>query len=326
MSVSENNKNIQNNDQPRKRGRPRKNQIIEKQVVKTSEKQSMNFDEQRQLILHLPIHLTSGDKKATESDNEFTIAVNNDKNNTTLTLSNSENSGESESSSNSPNNNYQLNEELKAKEKLIKKLKDEITDYKSLLSEYNVAATNDNKKIPMNLEFFDIKNGKQILREKTDIACWWCTHNFDTCPCFIPERLYEGKYYVFGCFCSYNCAAAYNLDIQDYKVGDRYALIKKLYSTVYNSNNDITIAPPREVLKKYGGILTIDEFRKNSLLANKEYMLVIPPFGYMVSVIEEKQKDKGVYKNNLQVSNEKNTEKQNVKASLFDTMMIREKK
>ena len=52
---------------------------------------------------------------------------------------------------------------------------------------------------------------KGIWPEATNIKCWWCTLSFDDVPCFIPKKMRNGKYHVFGCFCSFNSAMAYNL-------------------------------------------------------------------------------------------------------------------
>ena len=69
----------------------------------------------------------------------------------------------------------------------------------------------------MKTNFITIDNeGKQSLDESTNIHCWWCCHKFDNPPCQLPEKYYEKKYHVFGCFCSYNCALSYNLDLDDY--------------------------------------------------------------------------------------------------------------
>ncbi len=102
-----------------------------------------------------------------------------------------------------------------------------------------------------------------------------------------------GKYYVFGCFCSYNCAAAYNIEIiNDYSVSDRYSLIKQLYNEICKNSDDVTIAPPWQALKEYGGNLTITQFRNNSKICKKEYKLLIPPLVWIVPILQEDNVDK----------------------------------
>ena len=139
----------------------------------------------------------------------------------------------------------------------------------------------------MNINLMSSSTGNLIVMEKTDIACWWCTHNFDTMPCFIPEKLLDNTYHVFGCFCSFNCAAAYNLQMENSYMWDRYSLLKKLCNTIQGNNNEITIAPQREVFTKFGGVLTYEEFRKNCRTCIKEYRFIMPPMTSIVPLIEE---------------------------------------
>jgi hypothetical protein len=148
----------------------------------------------------------------------------------------------------------------------------------------------------MDIDLISVKDGKSLVVDKTDIACWWCTCNFNTPPCFIPEKVVENTYHVFGCFCSFNCAAAYNVSIDDYKVWDRYSLIKKLYNNIYNNNNEILVAPPRESLNKFGGPLTIEQFRRNNQIVKKKYRMIMPPMVSIVPYIEESYVDNSKFK------------------------------
>ena len=124
----------------------------------------------------------------------------------------------------------------------------------------------------------------KLFQKKTNINCWWCTYNFDHLPSFIPDKYHNGKFYVFGCFCSFNCAGAYNLSLNDNRIWERYALMKQLYYMI-NKNTitsiadiDINIAGPKELLEKYGGPMTIDEYRINSKILGREYHKLMPPF------------------------------------------------
>lgn len=139
------------------------------------------------------------------------------------------------------------------------------------------------KTYPVNLKIFDSKDN-EIIPKKTNINCWWCTYNFDCLPSFIPDKYHNNKFYVFGCFCSFNCAGAYNLSLNDDRIWERYALMKQLYYMI-NKNNitsisdiEINIAGPKELLEKYGGPMTIEEYRKNSKILGREYHKLMPPF------------------------------------------------
>lgn len=145
-------------------------------------------------------------------------------------------------------------------------------------------------------KFFNLKtpiiqliDGKTIIEEITNIACWWCSYNFNTIPCFIPERYLDEKYYVFGCFCCINCAVAYIFSINDYKVWDRFSLIKKMYSFMIK-NNKLNISQNKEVLEKFGGCVSIEEWRKNSIQCSKEFKLIMPPMIPIIPIVEIKTK------------------------------------
>ncbi len=133
-----------------------------------------------------------------------------------------------------------------------------------------------------------INSSKENVIVIKNSACWWCTYEFDNEPCYLPDRYGDNKYYVFGCFCSFNCALAYNINLRDYKVWERISLLNQLYYDSTKTNEIIDIAPSKEILKKYGGILTIEEYRKNFLIKTKKYLILPHPIIVTNPVIEEK--------------------------------------
>jgi len=145
----------------------------------------------------------------------------------------------------------------------------------------------------MDLKLIDIngKTGKPMVVDKTDIACWWCAHNFNTLPCFIPDRYFESTFYVFGCFCTYSCAMAYNLNMDDPRKSGRISLLKTLYSQIFSSVDNIPVAPNKEVLQKFGGPKTIEEFRDTAMLCKKDLKLTLPPMIPLIPVLHEVPKD-----------------------------------
>ena len=54
--------------------------------------------------------------------------------------------------------------------------------------------------------------------------------------------------------------------MNDYKINDRYSLIKKIYEELHSNDSgklkELKLAPPKEILKKYGGSIDIEEYRK----------------------------------------------------------------
>ena len=189
----------------------------------------------------------------------------------------------------------------------------------------------------MNITLLDSISEKPVVVEKTNIACWWCTYNFDCPPCFLPDNYLNDKFYVFGCFCSFNCAAAYNLHLDDPSVWNRYSLLKKLYNIVKKGDNkdnkdnidiEIVNAPPREVFEKFGGPLTYENYVKTCNKTSKEYRFIMPPMTSIVPLIEEGQFDKTKVDITLADINRKTSIKRNkplpnVKNTLFEKFGIK---
>ena len=131
---------------------------------------------------------------------------------------------------------------------------------------------------------FEQSNKSESWPSATSIYCWWCCHPFNGPPCALPYDYCNNKFKVLGVFCSPECAAAYNFeDIHSgYDLWERYALLNLLYRKVYNDNNiKIKLAPPKQVLKIFGGNLSIKEFRLHNTNYNNIYKILMPP---MVSV------------------------------------------
>jgi hypothetical protein len=183
----------------------------------------------------------------------------------------------------------------------------------------------------MNVKLVDIRKNKTIVVEKTDILCWWCCHSFDTIPCFLPEQYHNNIYYVIGCFCTFNCALAYNVYyIKDLKIWERKSLLFSMCRKIYNTNDaiydELKEALPRETLKAFGGKKTIEQFRKDSLKLEVEYKILFPPIISHVPIIEEDHKGA-----NLDDTNEKKYKLQRNKPlksknSLETTVVVDNKK
>lgn len=278
--------------QPRKRGRPRKNQLIDKP---TKKEYKNNFSEkiEEEIIIRLPILLKDIEEYDSKKDESFIIETEDE--DTVLTLSDEDNESVSENK-----NYYDLMREISEKDKLIRKLKDDILEYNTTLSEYNnTLGEKENNIVPLKVPMIHYKDGHAIVPEKTVISCWWCTMTFDSIPVYIPESYFNDTFSVFGCFCSFNCAAAYNLDMNDYKVKERNSLLMMLATIYYKKSvKEFTIAPRREILEKFGGILTINEYRKNFYICSKEYRLIMPPMSSVIPLIEIITKDKPTIKEN----------------------------
>lgn len=98
----------------------------------------------------------------------------------------------------------------------------------------------------------------KVSVEKTDVACWWCCHQFDAYPVCAPMKYNDNKdiFTVVGCFCSFNCAKSYS--IQDRR---SISLNSFLYKRITGKLEHVKPAPPKTVLQMFGGPLSIEEYR-----------------------------------------------------------------
>lgn len=106
-------------------------------------------------------------------------------------------------------------------------------------------------------------------------ACFWCTYDFDSPPCYIPKYEMDQTLYGYGSFCRPECAAAYLMkeSIDDSTKFERYYLLNQIYGKIFGYEKNIKLAPnPYYLLDKYYGNLTIQEYRK---LLKMDHMLVV---------------------------------------------------
>ena len=136
---------------------------------------------------------------------------------------------------------------------------------------------------------FQDSNRYKQLPEKTEIACFWCCHSFNSPPFAIPSHILDEVWHMYGNFCSAECATAYLFKerIDAHVQWERFALLNSLYSedaeVESGSSLGIRPAPPREVLRMFGGSMDISEFR--ALVHEKRLRVDVltPP---MVSIIQ----------------------------------------
>lgn len=169
-----------------------------------------------------------------------------------------------------------------------------------------ITKTNNEEQVDTNnkLQQQDDKNIENIIYKKIKIlnnsihhnnisnkksACFWCTYDFNSPPCYIPEKKIKKNIYVYGCFCSPECSAAYlfNQQLDTSTKWERYSLLNGLYATIYNYKKNIKLAPnPHYLLEKFYGNLTIDEYRK-TFSQNKILMLLDKPLTQVIPEIYE---------------------------------------
>lgn len=119
----------------------------------------------------------------------------------------------------------------------------------------------------MTIEKFDLKDHDdylEIFKGKINInsACWWCTYEFDSLPVCAPIKYNSQKnlFEVHGFFCSFSCAKAHVLHKKSPYIDP--ALITLLNKRLTGRMDKIIVAPAIQNLEKYGGHLSIEEYRE----------------------------------------------------------------
>ena len=96
-------------------------------------------------------------------------------------------------------------------------------------------------------------------------GCFWCCHVFNWQSTVLPISYdaYKNIYTCQGHFCSPECALAFNYadnKISESTCWNRHALLNHLYSFLYTERT-LSPAPPRSLLRLFGGPLDIQQYR-----------------------------------------------------------------
>tara|TARA_B110001469_G_C9634877_1_gene318124 strand:- start:1466 stop:2170 length:705 start_codon:yes stop_codon:yes gene_type:complete len=97
---------------------------------------------------------------------------------------------------------------------------------------------------------------------KTSELCWNCSETLYSNTCGLPIKLINNVFYTLGDFCSPECACRYSIDTYENNYHEHYSLIN-LYNNIKKKEDKIYPAGNKLLLKKFGGYLTIDEYRSN---------------------------------------------------------------
>lgn len=129
------------------------------------------------------------------------------------------------------------------------------------------------------------------LPDTVDIACFWCTETFSNQPCVIPEREEGSMYKVYGNFCCPECALSYLLQesLDSHVRWERMSLLHRLYSDLYP--NRIFPAAPRDSLKKFGGPMTIEQYRNTIYSKQVRVDIQMPPLVSILGTMDTKPID-----------------------------------
>jgi hypothetical protein len=136
---------------------------------------------------------------------------------------------------------------------------------------------------------FDEKCKSGEWPASTSVHCYWCCHRFSGVPIGIPLSYNEdaGKFMVYGCFCSCECAAAYNLDSHESsdEIMTRHGYLNMLARELGHKDL-VRPAPSRLVLSMFGGPMGIDDFRERCL-TSRLLLVNFPPMMTVTQQVEE---------------------------------------
>jgi hypothetical protein len=140
---------------------------------------------------------------------------------------------------------------------------------------YNCDGDNDNKEIWKKLKELEYNLHMNNITDNKS-ACFWCSHDFDNPPIYIPKHYLRESYHVYGCFCTPECAAAHLMgeNIDSSVKFERYHLLNHIYSKIYEYSKNIKPAPdPHYMLERYYGNLSIQEYR--ALTRSERLFLIV---------------------------------------------------
>jgi len=131
----------------------------------------------------------------------------------------------------------------------------------------------------------------KTIPEHVDVACFWCCHRFENKPVVLPVRD-QGEYIqVQGNFCSPECAMAYLFDMQQdsYARWEQLSLLNRLYSPAVGG--PIKPAPSRQILKLFGGPVSIEDYRNLVRQGKLRVDIHLPPMVSLLATMDTKPID-----------------------------------
>jgi hypothetical protein len=140
------------------------------------------------------------------------------------------------------------------------------------------------------IQFKDSSEVKQLPMH-SDAACFWCCHTFTHRPVVLPIRDTGEHLLVTGNFCSPECATAYLFDIRQdsHTRWEQFALLHRVYGDACQGT--IYPAPVRSLLKLFGGVLSIQEYRALIQSHKVRVDIHLPPMVSILATMDTKPID-----------------------------------
>ena len=137
------------------------------------------------------------------------------------------------------------------------------------------------------------------------VWCWWCCHPVEQTSFGMPlsHNPVKNTFETYGHFCSVSCMRSYNHNEPMTKKANQVALIS-LYLRNNGISDDVSYAPPRQMLQVFGGTMTIEEFRSQPQ-GNTTYHLQLPHSVRVNHTIDVKNKSNYKWIKSANDNNEK---------------------
>jgi hypothetical protein len=132
--------------------------------------------------------------------------------------------------------------------------------------------------------------------------CWWCCHPIPNDIFRMPVSYNPEKdvFHTYGHFCSIRCMKAYNHNEPLPKKANQINLIS-LFLLKNGLPETEEFAPPRQMLKVFGGPMSIEEFRSTL----NQYHVHVPDSIHVNHTIDVKEKSNYKWIRSTQDKNEK---------------------
>ena len=140
------------------------------------------------------------------------------------------------------------------------------------------------------VQFKESADVKSIPRT-SEVSCFWCCHSFTNRPVVLPIRDTGEYLQVTGNFCSPECACAYLFDIRQdsHTRWEQLALLYRVYGEACQGK--IHPAPSRQILKQFGGNLSIQEYRALIRSQSVRVDIHLPPMVSILATMDTKPID-----------------------------------
>ena len=129
-----------------------------------------------------------------------------------------------------------------------------------LIIKLNNNKNNDNN-ILYTINEFELN--KDYSKSNISEVCWNCCHEFNNYIIGLPIDYNNNIFYTIGDFCSLECATRYAFNNYDNKIYEILPIINMYNNIKLGNINKINMAPDKLLLKKFGGEMDINDYRKN---------------------------------------------------------------